>query len=68
MASSISHGYNEPGTRNKDVPWHAAELDHIEDSTRELLEAYSKIPPERVIPHIVEIVCLQSTSLQNVYP
>jgi hypothetical protein len=44
------------GSRDKRVGWYASTLDTIPDSQRDLLENYSKIEPDRVIPHILEVV------------
>ena len=44
------------GSRDKRVGWYTATLDNVSDVQRDLLESYSKIPAERVIPHILEIV------------
>ena len=44
------------GSRDKRVGWYTATLDNVSDVQRDLLENYSKIPAERVIPHILEIV------------
>ena len=41
---------------NKDVEWFIPNVQGIGQPARELLENYSKIPPERVIPHVLEIV------------
>jgi len=38
--------------------WYSEKLDSLDDSTRTLLEKYSGIKPDRVIPHILELVCL----------
>ncbi|KIN08783.1 hypothetical protein OIDMADRAFT_153369 [Oidiodendron maius Zn] len=43
------------GSRDKRVGWYTATLDNVSDVQRDLLEHYSKIPAERVIPHILEI-------------
>lgn len=32
--------------------------DELPANARKLLEEYSKIRPERVLPHVVEVVCL----------
>ena len=42
--------------------WYTKEIDSIPPPMREVLEKYSGIPPERVIPHISELVsaiCLE---------
>lgn len=47
------------GSRDKRVGWYAPTLESISDAQRDLLENYSKIPRDRVIPHILEVVsCL----------
>ena len=45
------------GTRDKTVEWYNTSLDDISDSTRDVLENYSKIPSDQVIPHCLKIVC-----------
>jgi hypothetical protein len=44
------------GTRDKSVGWYTPTLDTISDTQRDLLENYSHIAPDRVIPHILEVV------------
>jgi len=44
------------GTRDKSAGWYQPTLDSITEAQRDLLENYSHIPPEKVIPHILEIV------------
>lgn len=44
------------GSRNKNVGWYTPTLENISDAQRDLLENYSKIEPDRVIPHILEVV------------
>ena len=41
---------------DKDVPWYAAELTDISPECRELMENYSRIPPDLVKSHILHIV------------
>lgn len=43
------------GTGDTDVAWHAAELTHLDPGTREVLEKYSKIPAEQVVPHVCAV-------------
>lgn len=45
------------GTRDKSVGWYTPTLDNISDIQRDLLENYSHIEPNSVIPHILEVVC-----------
>lgn len=44
------------GTRDKSVGWYTPTLDNVSDVQRDLLENYSHIKPDRVIPHILEVV------------
>jgi SAM-dependent methyltransferase len=44
------------GTRDKTVGWYQPTLESISDAQRDLLENYSHIPPDKVIPHILEVV------------
>ena len=53
-ATPITPGNNS--THSKDVGWYTPTLTEISPAARELLEKYSNLPPERVIPHILEIV------------
>lgn len=41
---------------SKDVEWYFQEPDNLRSTCRELFEKYSHIPPEEVLPHILEIV------------
>lgn len=43
------------GSRSKDVPYYTAELAHLDSNTRTILEQYSQIPPEDVIPHVLRV-------------
>ena len=43
---------------SKDVEWYLKEPDNLRSTCRELFENYSHIPPEEVVPHIIELVCL----------
>jgi len=36
--------------------WYDEKLESIDDATRVVLEKYSGVPSERVIPHILEMV------------
>ena len=53
--------------QNKNVQWYKADLETVSPQARELLENYSHIPPDEVIPHILKIVRPHQTSppLQN---
>jgi hypothetical protein len=53
VTTTSSHKY---GSRDKTVGWYKPTLESINEAQRDLLENYSHIPPERVIPHILEIV------------
>lgn len=52
----------QSSARDKNVPWYTADFTDLQPSARALLEQYSKIPPEQVVPHILDIVCLTSPS------
>ena len=43
------------GTRSKEVRWYTPTLETLDTPARELLEQYSEIPSEKVIPHITEV-------------
>ena len=45
----------EVGTRSKDVRWYTPTLETLDGPARELLEQYSRISSEQVIPHITEV-------------
>lgn len=42
--------------RSRDVSWYNADLDDVPQLAQELLEKYSKIPPEKVKDHVYAIV------------
>lgn len=44
------------GSRDKRVGWYTPTLENVSDVQRDLLEKYSNIQPDRVIPHILEVV------------
>lgn len=54
---------NSKNDYNKDVAWYIKEPDNLRSTCRELFENYSHIPSEEVIPHILEVVRLESISL-----
>jgi len=43
------------GSRDKSVGWYTPTLENITEAQRDLLENYSHIAPDRVIPHILEV-------------
>ncbi|KAK8214704.1 hypothetical protein M8818_002284 [Zalaria obscura] len=44
------------GTRDKSVPWYTSSVKDVSEGTRELLEKYSHIPRDQIIPHILKVV------------
>lgn len=46
---------NDETAQSKDSPFYTPELERVDPSTREVLEKYSKIPSEEVVPHILKI-------------
>ena len=44
------------GSRDKSVGWYTPTLENITEVQRDLLENYSHVAPDRVIPHILEVV------------
>lgn len=52
------HGEESSEERRKDVQWYQKEIreDQVHASTREILEKYSGIAPDEVVPHILKIV------------
>ena len=42
--------------QDKNVQWYKPDLETVSPQARELLENYSHIPPDEVIPHILRIV------------
>jgi hypothetical protein len=45
--------------------WYIPTLENIDEPARELLEKYSGIPHDKVIPHIVEVVGCQQDTLRS---
>ncbi|TVY82076.1 Methyltransferase ausD [Lachnellula suecica] len=43
------------GTRDKSVGWYTPTLENVSEVQRDLLENYSHITPDRVVPHILEV-------------
>ena len=39
--------------------WYSTEQPNLRQETRQLLESYSKIPPDEILPHVNAIVCLE---------
>lgn len=48
--------------RGKDVHWYKTDIGHVSEPARQLLENYSRIHPDRVVPHIAEVVSLTLSS------
>jgi hypothetical protein len=52
-----------------DIPM--ADLENVPEAAKKLLEGYSKIPADEVLPHILQVVCrfkaVQSKYDTNVY-
>ena len=44
------------GSRDKNVGWFNSNLETLSAAQRDLFENYSHIPPDRLIPHILEVV------------
>lgn len=44
--------------RGKDVHWYKADIGDVSEPARQLLEKYSRISPDGVVPHIAQIVSL----------
>jgi len=44
------------GSRDKNVGWFNPNLSALTEAQRDLFENYSRLPPDRVIPHILEVV------------
>ena len=42
-----------------------AELLEVPEPARTLLESYSKIPSERVLPHVREVVCVADCTIPD---
>lgn len=45
--------------------WHTGEIKSIPLATRELFEKYSGVSPERVVPHVSEVVCHHRPQLRK---
>ena len=57
----------KPDVFSKDVPWYKPDIAEIDPAFRELLEGYSRIPPEAVKAHVLEIVGYLTT-LAHYFP
>jgi len=55
MASKGDHPDKQVGSRDKDVGWYLKNIENVSDSTRALLENYSKIPSDQVVSHCLKI-------------
>ena len=42
--------------RGKDVYWYKTDIGDVSEPARRLLENYSRIHPDRVVPHVAEVV------------
>jgi hypothetical protein len=63
MSTSTKYEPNEQensrlriGSRDKNVGWFTSDLETLTPAQRGLFENYSRIHPDRVIPHILEVV------------
>jgi len=63
MSTSVEHDPNNRensrlriGSRDKNVGWFNSNLESLTPAQQDLFENYSHIPPDRVIPHILELV------------
>lgn len=56
MADRGDHPDHQVGTRDKEVKWYKKDIGTLSQGTRELLENYSKIPSEQVVPHCLKTV------------
>jgi hypothetical protein len=63
MSTSTKYEPNEQensrlriGSRDKNVGWFNSDLETLTSAQRGLFENYSRIHPDRVIPHILEVV------------
>ena len=45
--------------------WYSEDLPKLSDSTRQLLEEYSKVPSNEVVPHVSAIVCAFAQGLPH---
>lgn len=44
----------------KDAHWYKVDIGDFGEQARRLLESYSRIPLDEVLPHIAEVVCQRS--------
>ena len=44
------------GSRSRDVAWYSKDISEIPEAAREVLEKYSKVPPEEVKDHVTKVV------------
>jgi hypothetical protein len=52
---AATHAISKPTRHNQ---WYDEDLTEVNPQIRSLLETYSKVPPERVVPHVNAIVRL----------
>lgn len=44
------------GADPKELPWYEPKIDNIPEPAKTILENYSKIPPEQVLQHVMDVV------------
>lgn len=55
------------GSRDKTVAWYNPALSALTEAQRDLFENYSHLAPDRVIPHILEVVRTPPSPLSYSY-
>lgn len=50
------HPDHQVGNRDKSVGWYLPDAPDLSDSTRDVLENYSHIESDQVIPHVLKVV------------
>ena len=61
--SSVVATENQLGSRSRDVAWYSKDISEIPEAAREVLEKYSKVPPEEVKDHVTKVVCSERSLL-----
>lgn len=63
ISSTMSdHKDQQVGDRDKSVRWYTNTLEDVSSGTQELLENYSKIPKDQIIPHCLKVVSIDLLS------
>jgi len=55
------------GTKDKSVDWFQPELEDVNAQARSVLETYSNIPSDQVVPHVLRIVSVAAVMIRRKY-